>query len=116
MAGQLVYEFVGLRAKMYSVKYEPHPDKTKKMNGVMKKAKGVKKYVIKKHIEHEDYKQCLFNSLKNYHVMNFIRSDKHQLYNMRQNKVSLSSYDDKRYIKEDGISTLAYGHYKIVDS
>ena len=29
------------------------------------------------------------------------------------NKVSLSSYDDKRYIKADGIHTYAYGHYRI---
>ena len=28
------------------------------------------------------------------------------------NKVSLSAYDDKRYILEDGISSYAHGHYR----
>ena len=31
------------------------------------------------------------------------------------NKLSLSSFDDKRFILEDGISTLPHGHYLIRD-
>ena len=31
---------------------------------------------------------------------------------MEINKVSLSAYDDKRYILDDGITSYAYGHYK----
>ena len=45
--------------------------------------------------------------------MKVIRSQKHRIYTMEMNKVSLSAYDDKRWIKEDGVSSLAYGHYKI---
>ena len=33
---------------------------------------------------------------------------------MEINKVSLSAYDDKRHIKDDGISSLAYRHYNII--
>ena len=29
------------------------------------------------------------------------------------NKISLSCYDDKRYILTNGIDTLAYGHIKL---
>ena len=29
------------------------------------------------------------------------------------NKISLSCFDDKRYIHENGITSYAYGHYKI---
>ena len=29
------------------------------------------------------------------------------------NKISLSCFDDKRYILEDGIHSYAYGHYRI---
>ena len=50
--GSLKKEFVGLRAKMYSLEYD---DKS------MKKAKGVKTYVIKKHISHIDYRNSLIN-------------------------------------------------------
>ena len=48
-----------------------------------------------------------------YSKMNVIRSEKHQVYTMTLNKVSLSAYDDKRYILRDGIKSYAYGHYKI---
>ena len=40
-------------------------------------------------------------------------STKHNISLVSQNKISLSCYDDKRYILDDGITTLAYGHYKI---
>ena len=31
------------------------------------------------------------------------------------NKISLSCFADKRYVLDDGINTLAYGHKDIVD-
>jgi len=45
--------------------------------------------------------------------MNVIRSYLHDIYTEEVNKVALSADDDKRVILEDGIRTLAYGHYKI---
>ena len=45
--------------------------------------------------------------------MNMIRSKSHIVNTYEVNKIGLSCYDDKRYILDDGISTLAYGHYKI---
>ena len=45
--------------------------------------------------------------------MKTIRSDKHEIGSYNLNKVSLSCFDDKRYILDDGISSLAYGHYRI---
>ena len=47
------------------------------------------------------------------HEMNTIRSDHHQISSYQINKISLSCYDDKRYILHDGISSLAYGHFSI---
>ena len=32
---------------------------------------------------------------------------------MKENKTSLSDFDDKRYILDDGINTLPYGHKDI---
>ena len=37
--------------------------------------------------------------------MNQIQSKMHEIYSS-----GLSPYDDKRYILNDGVSTLAYGH------
>ena len=100
-----ITEFVGLRSKMYSY--------VKDNNKGLRTAKGIKKIVIKNDIKHEDYKNTLLNNKQIYHKMKTIRSDAHQLGSYELNKVSLSCFDDKRYILNDGISSYAYGHYKI---
>ena len=104
-AGISVVEFVGLRSKMYS--YMKDNDKGGKT------AKGIKKNIITKNIKHEDYKEVLFNNKQMHHTMKTIRSKRHQLGSYELNKVSLSCFDDKRYISNDGIKSYAYGHYKI---
>ena len=58
----------------------------------------------------QNYKETLFNNKQMHHKMKTIRSQNHQLRSYEINKVSLSCYDDKRYILEDGIHTYAYGH------
>ncbi len=35
------------------------------------------------------------------------------VYTIEQTKVKLSNFDDKRFILNDGYSTLAHGHYRI---
>ena len=43
------------------------------------------------------------------HKMKGLRSKLHQVSSYEYNKISLSCYDDKRYILDDGITSLAYG-------
>ena len=57
-------EFIGIRSKMYS--YMKDNDKGGKT------AKGIKKNVIKKNIQHEDYKNVLFNNKQLHHKMKTI--------------------------------------------
>ena len=76
-------------------------------------AKGIKKNVIQNNIKHEDYKNTLINSKQMHHKMKTIRSQRHQLGSYEINKVSLSCFDDKDYIPDNGTSSYAYGHYKI---
>ena len=78
-----------------------------------KTAKGIKKNIIKDKIKHTDYKNTLFNNEQMYHKMKTIRSQNHQLGSFELNKVSLSCFDDKRYISKDGINSYAYGHCTI---
>ena len=104
--GDIIDEFVGLRAKLYSYKMFEGEES--------KKCKGVKKSVVKKSITHEDYKTCLTTGKEQLRKQNIIRSYKHEVYTEEVNKIALSANDDKRYILEDGIRTLALGHYKIL--
>ena len=100
-----ITEFIGLKSKMYSyVKDNEKGGKT---------AKGIKKNVIKNNIKHEDYKNTLINNEQMHHKVRTIRSQRHQLGSYEINKVSLSCFDDKRYIHDNGTSSYAYGHYKI---
>jgi hypothetical protein len=104
--GRIMTEFVGLRAKMYSVR----------VNGVdaMKKAKGVKRYVLKKDICFEDYLKCINENCIITKPQNSIRSKSHNVFSIIQNKIALSPFDDKRYILENNIDTLPWGHYSII--
>ena len=104
-AGIPITEFVGLRSKMYSYIKDNHK--------VGKTAKGIKKNIIKNNIKHEDYKNVLNSNKQIHHTMKTIRSINHQLGSYELNKVSLSCFDDKRYIANDGINSFAYGHYAI---
>ena len=103
--GKSIKEFVGLRAKLYSYKMDEGEES--------KKCKGIKKRVVEKSITHEDYKTCLLTGKEQLRKQNIIRSYDHEVYTEEVNKVALSAEDDKRYILDDGIHTLAWGHYKI---
>ena len=104
MNGSLILEYVGLRAKMYSILWS---------KGCLKTCKGINRAVNKLILKHDMYKQSLLET--NYRVDTVVRigSVAHQLYTIQNNKISLSPFDDKRYILDDKIHTLAYGHYKL---
>ena len=103
--GKVINEFVGLRAKLYSYKMLVGEES--------KKCKGIKKSMVKKSIAHEDCKKCLFTGKEQLRKMNVIRSHMHEIYTEEVNKVALCPSDDKRYILENGVHTLALGHYRI---
>ena len=42
--------------------------------------------------------------------MNILRSEGHEIYGMHVNKISLSPFDSKRWIADDGVNTKAYGY------
>lgn len=102
--GAVIKAFVGLRAKMYSLRIDQHE--------IRKANDGVKKAALKSDIRFEDYLTCLRQKTSLRHPMNFIRSTQHIITSMKINKKSLSADDDKRIVLEDGISTLSLGHYK----
>lgn len=104
--GVIMTEFVGLRSKLYSYKVFNSEKE-------VKKAKGVKKYVVEKFITHKDFRDCLISKNPVYRKQNLFRTKKHNIFTVEQNKKALSAYDDKRCILENSNNTLAWGHNKI---
>ena len=100
-----ICEFIGLKSKMYSIKLEDDSGK--------KTAKGIVRNVIKNHLKHNNYKHILETVERMNSSMKMIRSFDHDIYTVNVTKVSLSAYDDRQYIQEDGITSYAYGHYRI---
>lgn len=104
MAGELIFSFVRLRPKMYSILSE---------HGEKKTAKGVSRCVVKNKIRHDDYRSCLESLMPTRETLHRIQSKNHQLHTIRQRKIALCAFDDKRYMLDDGICTLAHGHYQM---
>ena len=102
MGGKAIEEFVGLRSKMYSIKAVDGEQKNT--------AKGVSRYVSENILTHQKYLNCLVNKTSMKNKMTRFVHDRHQLYTVEQNKTSLSPFNDKRYIQEDGVSH-SFGHY-----
>ena len=69
MDGIAIKEFVGLRAKMYSILT------TNKKEA--KKAKRVKKSMVKHRVKHSNYVDCLLNERTYLHSMTSFRSSSH---------------------------------------
>jgi len=106
LKGDDMQEFVGLRAKVYAFKSK---------NEEAKKLKGIKKSVVSQEINFDHYIECLRNRVQYKAEMNSFRTNHHQVYTVCQNKTSLSCFDDKRYICDDGITTLPHGHFAITN-
>ena len=64
-------------------------------------------------LRHDEYVDVLFNKKVVRHKMKRIQSNLHETGTYDLNKISLSCFDDKTYILEDGINTLAYFHEEI---
>ena len=94
LGGKVMSEFVGIRPKMYSYAGEDSG----------KRAKGVKKSVLKNTISHDDYKTCLLDKKVHSRDMPGLRSYNHTIHGETVNKVALAPLDTKRYILDDGIS------------
>lgn len=126
--GVPIVEFAGNRAKQYAVrvdwsKFETndnewlknHPQKPDKCVG-----KGIAKSILTTssfssyfdaiHHDFDEEKMCQYVQMYGF------KSEKHQVYTINMRKSFTSSYDDKRWLLDDGIHQLPYGHYKILDT
>ena len=98
--GSKIVEFVGLKSKMYTLISEDDKE--------VNKAKRVNKK-----LRHNEYLDILTNKKVVRHKMKRIQSKLHEIGTYDINKISLSCFDDKRYVLGDGINYLAYFHKDI---
>ena len=78
----------------------------------IKKAKGLTKNVVKNRGDKE-FVDVLFNKKMMRHKMKRIQSKLHRIGTYDVCKTSLSCFDDKRYILDDGINSAACFHKDI---
>ena len=93
--GKIIDEFVGLKSKMHSMKNIDG----KESNA----AKGVNIAT-----EFNELKDTLFNKKVLRHKMKRIQGKKHKMGTYEIKKISLSYFDDKRFVLYYGTDTLAY--------
>ena len=100
--GKIITEFVVLRPKTYSFLTDDGKED--------KKAKGTKKFVIKKMIKFNAYKKCLLSDELILKSQQRFISKKHDVYTENINKIALSNNDDKRIVSSYKISSYPYGY------
>ena len=107
-------KFAGLRPKCYAFTATGLVKKNIVVhNNLVEKerAKGTKTSVRNKHLHFDHYKTSIDDMRIFVCGENHIRSRAHQLITEHVSKIALSPFDTKRWLCENGISTLAYGHY-----
>ena len=78
-------------------------------NSEHKKAKSVNKNVVAT-TSHYKYKEVLLNNKWKRHSVKRIQSKGHRIGTYEINKISLSCFDDKIYIQNNGYDGLALGY------
>ena len=108
--GKIMEEFCALREKAYACLINGYNnddyDKEKIKN---KKAKELKKSLIKRKTKFENYTDCLFNDKIILKSQQRFKSYNHDVYTEEVNKIALSSNDDKRLQTFDRITTYPHG-------
>ena len=110
LGGKIMTEFCALRAKAYSFLIDGYSDNDYEKNKILnKKAKGTKKFVVKRELMFKNYKDSLFNDEVITRSQQRFRSDHHRGNTEEVNKIALSSNDDKRMQTYDKITAYPYG-------
>ena len=101
LGGKIIKEFCALRAKTYIYLMDDDSEH--------KKAKGVKRCVVKRRLMFENYKDSLFNNKTIMRSQLRFKSDHHNVYTEEVNKIALNSSDNKRLQTFYRITTYPYG-------
>ena len=103
--GLVLEEFIGLKPKLYSMLYNEGKFRNT--------AKGVQTAVIRKCINHDHYRDCLFKKKVYNATVRRIQSKDHQLSTVETVKQVFQPLDDKRFYLDNGINSIPFGHHRI---
>ena len=104
--GNVVSKAVFLKPNAYSIAYvEEDAIKLKQS------AKGVNK-IVKSTLYHEKFKSVLLKGTAIRESVKKIVSELHFLSIAEVSKIALSAFDNKRFYDDDGIHSLAFGHFR----
>ena len=101
LGGKIMKDFCALRAKIYTYLMDDDSEN--------KKAKEIKKCVVKRRVMFGNYKDSLFNNKTIMRSQLRFKSDHHNVYTEEVNKIALNSNDDKRLQTFDRVTTYPYG-------
>ena len=104
--GVAIKQFCGLRAKCYSIKLE---------NDERKLATAGLREATHSVLTHQRFLETLMKNEPVNVKQRTICSKAHNLLTVETDRVGLSSLDIKRFVLEDGVKTLPYGHYRIMN-
>ena len=95
--GVILDQFIGLKSKMYSIK---------KING----SESSTTEGVNIATEFDKFKDFLFNTKIIRHKMKSIQAKKHKIGTYEIDKISLSCFDDKKFVLDDGVNISTYFH------
>ena len=97
MDANILTEFVTFCPKVYAINYEEYDFKNSNHKiKTSKRAKATKKCVIKKDLHFDDYMLALFGEKTIMRDQIRFKSDCHNIYTIKVNKVALRNRDNKR--------------------
>jgi hypothetical protein len=107
LGGKLsVKEFVGLRAKCYSMNMK---NLITSENVEKKVCKGLGRIAIDKRLKFRHYKKCLYEYIDKRYDFCTIKSTKQNVKTVRINKKAISHFESKRWLFDCGIHSEPYG-------
>lgn len=109
-ATQKCKHFIGLRAKVYSMKLKEKNNKLTSQKSVLK---GIGRACIRSRVSFDDYLFALRKKQIIRHEYNTIRSTKHKISTVRIHKRALSHFDSKKFLLRCGRHSYSYGSKNI---
>jgi len=101
-----ILRYCGVRAKVYSLDLAAKGERS-----TVYKCKGVNRSALRRAVTFEDYKDCVMKgTAKNVNNSTILTDRRHNLFTVAQSKACLRNFDAKRYIKDCGIETHAFGY------